>query len=174
MTQHPEMATAFGHPGQNMRWTDYSPAASAGRTDYLRNSLARLRAINRNELDSKDQVNNDLYQDLLDTAVKGLEFHNDAIPIKGVIPHNLLMPVNQMEGVQQDIPRTIAMMPSNTPEDYENILLRLERVAPLVDQIIALMQQGLAAKMTPPRITLRDVPGQVKAQIFDDPAKSPM
>src|SRR5437762_13141012 len=62
MTQHPEMATAFGYPGQNMRWTDYSPAASDGRTDYLRNSLARLRAINRNELDSKDQVNYDLYR----------------------------------------------------------------------------------------------------------------
>jgi len=35
------------------------------------------------------------------------------------------MPVNQMEGVQQDIPRTFAMMPSETREDYENIILRL-------------------------------------------------
>src|SRR6266566_1376267 len=174
MTQHPEMATAFGHPGQNMRWTDYSPAAIDGRTDYLKNSLARLRAINRNELDSKDQVNYDLYQDLLDTAVKGLEFHNDAIPIKGVIPHNLMMPVNQMEGVQQDIPRTFAMMPSETREDYEDIILRLQRVPALVDQTVALMEQGLAAKMTPPRITFREVPGQVMAQIFDDPMKSPL
>src|SRR5205085_6290646 len=24
MTQYPETATAFGYPGQNMRWTDYS------------------------------------------------------------------------------------------------------------------------------------------------------
>src|SRR5438105_10279441 len=170
MTQYPEMATAVGSPGQNMRWTDYSQPAIDARADYLRKSVDRLKAINRGELDSEDQINYDLYQELLETAVKGLEFHNDAAPIKGVIPHNLLMPVNQIEGVQQDIPRTIAMMPSNTPEDYENILLRLERVAPLVDQTIALMQQGLAAKMTPPRITLRDVPGQVKAQLFDDHA----
>jgi len=125
MTQHPEMATVFGYPGKNMRWTDYSAAAIDGRTDYLKNSLVRLKAINRNELDSKDQVNYDLYQDLLETAVKGLEFHNDAVPIKGVNPHNLMMPVNQMEGVQQDIPRTFAMMPSETREDYENIILRL-------------------------------------------------
>jgi uncharacterized protein (DUF885 family) len=174
MIQHPETATAFGYPGQNMRWTDYSAAAIDGRTDYLKNSLVRLKAINRNDLDSKDQVNYDLYQDLLETAVKGLEFHNDAVPIKGVNPHNLMMPVNQMEGVQQDIPRTFAMMPSETREDYENIILRLQRVPALVDQTIALMEQGLAAKMTPPRITLPEVPGQVMAQIFDDPMKSPL
>src|SRR5437870_3498758 len=174
MTQYPEMATAFGYPGQNMRWTDYSQPAIDARADYLRKSFDRLNGINRAELDSEAQIDYDLYRELLETAVKGLEFHNDASPIKGVVPHNLLMPVNQMEGVQQDIPRTIAMMPSNTREDYENIVLRLERVAPLVDQTIALLQQGLAAKTTPPRITLRDVPGQVKAQIFDDPAKSPM
>ena len=30
------------------------------------------------------------------------------MPIRGVIPHNLLMPINQLEGIQQDIPQTIA------------------------------------------------------------------
>ena len=39
--------------------------------------------------------------------MEGLEFQNDAMPIRGVIPHNLLMPMNQIEGVQQDVPRTI-------------------------------------------------------------------
>src|SRR5213593_184320 len=174
MSQYPEMATAFGYPGQNMRWTDYSQAEIEARADYLKKSVVRLKALRRNELAPEDQVNYDLYQDLLETAVKGLEFHNDAIPIKGVIPHNLMMPVNQMEGLQQDIPRTFAMMPADTREDYENIILRLERIAPLVDQTIALMEQGLAAKMTPPRVTLRDVPAQVMAQIFEDPMKSPL
>ncbi|HLH29658.1 MAG TPA: DUF885 domain-containing protein, partial [Terriglobia bacterium] len=55
-----------------------------------------------------------------------------------------------------------------------NILSRLEHVGPLVDQTISLMEQGLAAKMTTARITLRDVPGQVQAQIFNDPMKSPL
>ena len=34
------------------------------------------------------------------------------MPIRGVIPHNLLMPINQLEGIAQDIPRTIALMPT--------------------------------------------------------------
>jgi uncharacterized protein (DUF885 family) len=174
MTQYPELATAYGYPGHNMRWTDYSQAAIDARADYLRKSSERLNQINRAQLNGEEQLNYDLYRDLLETAVKGLEFHNDAIPIKSVIPHNLRMPMNQLEGIQQDIPRTLAMMPAATREDLENIVLRLERVAPLIDQTIALMEQGLADKMTPPRITFRDVPLQVKGQIFDDPMKSPM
>lgn len=174
MTEYPEVATSVGYPGENMRWTDYSLSAIAGREDYLKKSLNRVSGIDRRQLSADDQVNYDLYRDLLEVAVKGLEFRNDALPVKGVIPLNLVMPVNQLEGIQQDIPRTIAMMPAVTREDYENIVLRLERVGPLVDQTIALMEQGLAAGMTPPKITFRDVPGQVKAQIVDDPLKSPL
>jgi uncharacterized protein (DUF885 family) len=174
MTQYPELATAYGYPGQNMRWTDYSPQAIAGREDYLKKSLVRLKDIDRGPLNSEEQMNYDLYRDLLDTAVQGLEFHNDAIPVKNVIPHNLFMPINQLEGIQQDIPHVLAMMPAESLEDYENIVSRLEHVAPLVDQTIALMELGLAAKMTPPKITFRDVPDQVKSQIVSDPMKSPM
>jgi len=65
-------------------------------------------------------------------------------------------------------------MPASTPADYENILARLQGVRSLVDQTIALMEQGLAAGMTPPRIAIRDVPDQVRAQIVADPAESPL
>ena len=177
MTQYPEVATQFGYPGQNARWTDYSQPAIDARAGYLKESAGRLAAIDRASLDAKDQSNYDLYRDLLDTAVAGLAFHNDALPIRGVIPHNLLMPINQLEGITQDIPRTIALMPAATREDYENLVARLHGVRPLVDQTIALMEQGLAAGFTPPRITMRDVPEQVEAQVLDDrddPLKSPM
>jgi len=174
MAEYPELATAYGYPGQNMRWTDYSQAAISSLADYLNKSLERLVGIARAQLNGEDQVSYDLYRDLLETAVRGLEFHNDANPIKGVIPHNLWMPMNQLEGIQQDIPRVLAMMPANTREDYENIVLRLERVSPLIDQTIALMEQGLPMKLTPPKITFRDVPAQVRAQIFDEPMKSPL
>jgi uncharacterized protein (DUF885 family) len=173
MTQYPEVATQFGYPGQNARWTDYSQPAIDARAQYLKESASRLMAIDRASLEANDQLNYDLYRDVLDTAVAGLQFHNDALPIRGVVPHNLLMPVNQLEGVAQDIPRIIALMPAATREDYENLVARLKGVAPLVDQTMALMEQGLAAGLTPPRITMRDVPGQVEAD-RTDPLTSPM
>jgi len=174
MTEYPETATAFGFPGQNMKWTDYSQSAIDKRAEYLKKSLQRLGGIDPAQLSADDRINYDLYRDLIDTAARGLDFDNDAMPVKGVIPRNLLMPINQLEGVQQDIPRTVAMMPTVTREDYENIVLRLERMGPLVDQTIALMEQGLAAGVTPPKITFRDVPEQVNTQLVTDPMTSPM
>ena len=174
MNEYPELATAVGYPGQNGRWTDYSDAAVDRRAQYVKDSLQRLLSIDRGQLAPDDQFNYDLYRDLIATAVAGLEFHNDAVPIRGVVSYNLLMPVNQMDGVQQSVPRTIAMMPAATVADYEDIVSRLRSVGPLVDQTIALMERGVAAGLTPPRITLRDLPAQVSAQLVDDPLKSPM
>jgi uncharacterized protein (DUF885 family) len=174
MAQYPEIATALGFPGHDARWTDYSPAAVDARADYLKQSVSRFGAIDRAALDVDEQLNYDLYRELLDTAVAGLAFHNDAIPIRGVVPHNLWMPMNQLEGIANDIPRTIALMPTATRADYDNIVARLETVAPLVDQTMALMRQGIAAGMTPPRITMRDVPAQVQAQLVGDPLDSPL
>ena len=116
----------------------------------------------------------ELYRELLETAVQGLDFGNDALPLRGVVPRNLLMPINQMDGVQTGVPRTIAMMPAGTRENYEDIVSRLEGVGRLVDQTIALMERGLAAGLTPPRVALRDLPGQVAAQIAADPLASPL
>jgi uncharacterized protein (DUF885 family) len=174
ITQYPEAATQLGYPGQNARWTDYSQAAIGARNEYLKKSAARFSAIERSGLAAEEHVSYDLYRELLDTAVKGLDFHNDAAPIRGVIPRNLMMPINQMEGIQQDIPRTIASMPASTREDYDNILARLQGIARVVDQTIALMERGLAAGLTPPRITLRDVVSQVDGQIVADASKSPL
>jgi uncharacterized protein (DUF885 family) len=94
--------------------------------------------------------------------------------VPGVIPHNLAMPINQMEGIPQDIPRTISLMPAASAADYANIVSRLESVPALIDQTIALMQKGLAKGMTPPKVTMRDVPGQVSSQIVNDPLTSPL
>ena len=97
------------------------------------------------------------------------------MPIRGVMPHNLLMPINQIEGIQQDMPSVIAQMPTATREDYENIIARLAGRGPLVDQTIALMEQGMAGRHdAAAHHASATCPDQVKAQIVDDPAQSPM
>jgi uncharacterized protein (DUF885 family) len=65
-------------------------------------------------------------------------------------------------------------MPASTAGDYDDIVARLEGVGRLVDQTMALMELGLAAGLTPPRVTMRDVPAQLDAQIVADPMTSPM
>jgi uncharacterized protein (DUF885 family) len=174
MAQYPEVAAGLGVAGGEGRWTDYSAGAIAARATYLRESLDRIRFVDRAALGEADQLNFDLYLRMLETAVEGLNFQNDAIPIRGVTARSLAMPMNQLEGLQQDIPRTIAMMPTANPSDLAHIISRLRAIPPVVDQTIVLMRQGLADRMTPPRIALRDLPGQVLAQVVADPLASPM
>ena len=174
ISQHPEFATQLGRTEFDTRWTDYSSAAIDARAAYLRASLKSVAAIGRNSLDAADQVSYDLYRELLESAVQGLDLHYDALPIRSVVPTHLLMPVNQLGGIQQDVPRTIAIMRHQTVKDYETIIARLEAVPPLVDQTIALMERGLAAGITQPRTVMRGVPAQVQGQIAGDPDASPL
>jgi uncharacterized protein (DUF885 family) len=121
-----------------------------------------LASIDRARLSPPDQVHHDLFKRGVEEALEGRRFRAE------------LMPVSQMEGVQQSVAQLLAMMPATSVREYENLVARIRGVPTLVDQTIALMRAGLDAGLTPPRITLRDVPQQVRIQIVDDPMASPM
>ena len=162
MREYPEAATWFGYPGQNNRWTDVSLDAIDRRNRELENPRRVLATIDRARLSPSDQVHHDLFARGVDEALEGRRFRAE------------LMPVSQMEGVQQSVAQLLAMMPAVTTSDYEDILARLRGIPALVDQTITLMRAGLGEGRTPPRVTLRDVPQQVRNQILDDPLVSPM
>jgi uncharacterized protein (DUF885 family) len=172
--EYPENATAFGYPGENGRWTDYSPEAIARRNEHLHQSLAQLEAIPRAELPPAEQLNYDLYHEELQITIEGLAFHGDAFPIQNEFPTSLYMPLDQMGGVQQSIPDTISQMSMEKASDYRDLIARLNGVPAVIDQNIALMKLGMAQGYTPPKITMRDVAKQAEAQIVSDPMTSPM
>jgi uncharacterized protein (DUF885 family) len=174
INEYPENATAYGYPGENDRWTDYSPEAIARRNQHLEQSLAKLEAIPRNELPPAEQLNYDLYREQLEITIEGLKFHGDAFPLQTEFPGSLYLPIDQMGGVQQSIPDVIAQMSTEKTSDHRDLIARLNGIPAEIDQNIALMKLGMAAGWTPPKITMRDVPKQVGAQIVSDPMASPL
>ena len=162
MREYPEYATAVGYPGQNARWTDNSLETIARRKRELSNPLTALRAIDRAKLSPTDQLNYDLFRRNYTDALEEIRFPGE------------FMPITQMGGVQQDVPSTIAQMPAGTVREYDDIIARLRAVPVLVNQTMVLLERGLAQGLTPPRITLRDVPGQVQNLVVDDPLTSPL
>ncbi|MHB8765645.1 MAG: DUF885 domain-containing protein, partial [Deferrisomatales bacterium] len=162
MTQYPEWATRVGYPGQNDRWTDRSAEAIRARRDALALPLRGLASIDRAALAEADRLDADLFRRELEERVEEDRF-----------PHELLA-VNQLRGVQIDAARLLAAMPAQTVRQYEDILSRLRSLPRLVDQAIALLDQGLRSGVTPPRVTLRDVPAQVRGLLTDDPLRSPL
>ncbi len=162
MREYPEYATAVGYPGQNARWTDNSLEAIARRKRELNNPLTALRAIDRAKLSPTDQVSYNLFRRNYTDALEETRFPGE------------FMPITQMGGVQQEVPSTIAQMPAGTVREYEDIIARLRAVPALVNQTMVLLERGLAQGLTPPRITLRDVPGQAQNLVVDDPMTSPL
>jgi uncharacterized protein (DUF885 family) len=172
MVEYPEVATAAGFPGQNRRWTDDSPAGIEARKKHLHESAARLKAFSRASLPRAEQINYDLYSDLLSTAEEGLQYGDDPLPFRNVVPQNNWMPMNQMGGVQQSAAETISTMPNRSVADYEDILARLEALPAYVEQQQVLLEEGLKRGYSPPQLMLRDVPKQIADLIPVDPMAS--
>jgi uncharacterized protein (DUF885 family) len=174
MEQYPETATSVGFPGQNRRWTDDSPEGIGERIRHLHESLVELKSISRDALPLDEQLNYDLYRETLETAEEGLQYGDDPVTFRDVVPGNIWMPITQMGGVQQGSASTLANMPHQTATDYADILARLEALPKNVDQNLALLQAGLKKGYTPPKLMLRDVPQQIAGLIPADPLGSPL
>jgi uncharacterized protein (DUF885 family) len=162
MHASPEGATFVGYPGLNDRWSDNSPESiEFGRrlNHVLEGDLA---SIDRAKLTPSEQVNYDLYLRHIRESIEGEPFHGEYLLI------------SQVGGPQQGIPGLLAIMPGRTVKDYEDIIARLRGVPTVIDQTLALLDRGLKEGITPPKVTLRDVPGQVESLLVDDPLKSPM
>ena len=172
MELYPEMATGVGYPGQNRRWSDDSPQGVEVRKEHLAASLRKLKSISRNSLPPAEQLNYDLYRELLETSEEGLQYGDDPLPFRNVVPTNLWMPLTQMDGVQQGAADTLASMPQQSIADYEDILARMQALPKNVEEQLALLKDGLRRGYTPPKITTRDVPKQIADLIPEDPLKS--
>jgi len=162
MTEYPEFATYVGYPGQNARWTDNSLEAIERRKRELQEPLSVVKAMRRDRLSPADRLNYDLFRRGLDEQIQGTRFKDEYFAI------------TQLGGVQQDVGRLLAQMPTTSVQDYENMLARLNGVPALVEQTVTLLGKGLETGITPPRVTLRDVPDQIRGITPDDPLASPL
>jgi len=162
MRESPEFATMVGYPGQNDRWSDISLEAIERRKKELQAPMRVIQSIDRAKLSAPDQLNYELFRKNQEDAIEGTRFKQE------------YMQITQMGGVQQEVARVIDLSPRTSLKDYQNMLARLKAVPTLIDQTITLLNKGLEAGITPPRITLRDVPQQISNQMIDEPDKSAM
>jgi uncharacterized protein (DUF885 family) len=162
MLEYPGFATGLGDPRGQDRLADLSQDGVQRRRQATRESLALLESIDRASLPESERVNYDLLRDTVQKQVNGLRF-----------PQELLQ-MNQMGGPQQDLSSLLSMMPGATAAQLQNQIARMEALPAYVDQSIVLMRNGLEAAVTPPKITLRDVPQQIRNQLVDDASQSPL
>jgi uncharacterized protein (DUF885 family) len=159
MSESPESATYNGYPGQSHRWVDLSLTAIERRRRELKSPIKAIHSISRSKLEVPDQLSHDLFKRNSILALEGARFPEEYLQL------------TQLNGVHQDVAALVELMPRFTSNDYENIVARLKGVSLLVDQTLALLKAGVARGITPSKITLRDVPQQLKNQLTADAAQ---
>jgi uncharacterized protein (DUF885 family) len=162
MLNFPEFATFQGDPRGQDRWTDQSEEAMLQRRADQKVFFAALQNIDRDALGDSERVNYDFLYRQTEDQMEGWQFPDE------------FMPVNQMGGPQQNIARMMALTRPQSAQAYENMITRLESAGRVIDTSIDWMRKGLEAGVTPPQVTLRDVPQQIRNQLVDDPAESPL
>ncbi|WP_224249417.1 DUF885 domain-containing protein [Hyalangium gracile] len=162
LKEWPLFATIVGDERYNDRLEDLSAEAIERRKQHARELLERLKGIDRARLSEARQLDYDLFLRDTQTQVEGQRFPDEYVQL------------SQLGGVHDMMAQAAQTVPKRTAKDYGDFVKRLRAVPTLVDQSIALLRKGMAAKVTPPKVTLRDVAGLIQNQVVDAPEQSPI
>ncbi|HEX4953022.1 MAG TPA: DUF885 domain-containing protein [Thermoanaerobaculia bacterium] len=161
LREAPDFASYVGYAGVEDRLPDLSPEAMAHSRRLLGLELAALNSIDRSRLTPAEQLSYDLVRRRFERAIEAEPF-----------PGEYLL-VSRMGNSLTQALGLLEYMPTRTAADYENMLTRLRGFPRLVEQGIALLEEGVKRGITPPRVTLEGVAAQVLAPLADDPLDSP-
>jgi uncharacterized protein (DUF885 family) len=141
----PELATTIGDDRYNDRWTDYSLAHVAVDRAAAQDFLQRFQALKLDGLSGQELLSQKM-------MVRQLQDNLEAIRLK-----NDEMPLDQIEGVQLQLPEFVSSIPFHTTKDYEDYLKRLHAIPKVLEDITAVSRQGLKDGLIQPKYLLEKV-----------------
>lgn len=145
LKESPELATTIGDDRYNDRWTDYSLAHVAGQRTANARFLQQFQALSTRGLSEQEQLSLKMMQRQLQDNLESIRLRNYE------------MPLDQIEGVQLQLPEFVSTIPFDSTKHYEDYLARLQAIPRLLDQVIAVSQQGLKDGLIQPRYLLEKV-----------------
>ena len=160
LNESPTHASLLGDRRANDRWDDISLEAIEKRFAHAEAALTRLRGIARARLSPVDQLNYDLFEHDSQRALEGARFRG------------YLLALTPRDGLQfaEELADALRF---ETRKDYEDWIGRLQRFGAFADQTIALLKEGLRARIVQPKVTMERVPKQIEKQLVSVPAESP-
>ena len=162
MDNYPTWASALGDKRGSDRWTDMSREAIDQRKKHPHEMLKKLKQIDPSELTGQDVLSYELFEYELETELAGEKYPTE------------LLALDQLDGPQFTLPQTAEQMPFNNVEDYENYLGRLNSYPTFLDQIMALLEEGIKTRWVQPAGPLSSIPKQISGQLTADATDSPL
>jgi uncharacterized protein (DUF885 family) len=165
----PTYASVQGDRRWNDRWDDRSLTAIEADHQHNLQVLQQLGKIDRKRLPAEDQLNYDLFRRDYETWIEEHRFKWHLLPTNqsGGLPEGIKQPPGIQTAYQ--LADTLRF---ETTKDYEEWIARLDGFGTYVDQIIALMREGMRERRMHPKVILQRIPPQLDKQLVDDPTKS--
>jgi uncharacterized protein (DUF885 family) len=160
MREFPTFASNLGDRRYNDRWEDASLENIERQHQHRLETLKRLEAIQRARLSAADQLNYDLFRKDLENEIEAHRFRL------------YLLPVNQRGGIQT-ADELSELLRFQTVKDYEDWIARMRTLPTYMDQTIALMREGVRAKLLWPKVVEQRVAAQIDKQLVERPEDSP-
>lgn len=151
LRESPESATSFGDYRYNDKWSDSSLAHLAKQKQDEEVWLKKFEAVDTSGFPEQEKLNQLLMVRNLKLAIKDFDS-------KG-----FEMPVNQFFGAHLQLAEFVDVVPFDSTKHYEDYLARVRQVPVVLDQLIAVMQQGERDRMMPPRFLLEKTADQCRA-----------
>ena len=159
LQQSPARASQLGDRRWNDRWGDRSLAAIKTRHEHSLDVLQRLSKIDRSKLSAADQLNYDLFKKDYENGIEEYKYRW------------YLAPLNQRGGIQTQNELADSLR-FETVKDYDDWIARMNAFPLYMDQTIALMGEGIKARVLLPKVIMQRVPAQIDKQIVEKPEDS--
>ena len=158
----PEFATTVGRHEYDDRWSDLSKKGREQRRAHLQQTFDQLQKFGVKGFSEQDALSVRLLSYDLRTQLDALDLET------------YLLRVGQLFGAHTRVYLVIDRMPAFTIKDCENIIARLHAVPAYVDQNIAILNEAIERGLTQPKIVADLVTDQLKAQVAQDAAATPL
>ena len=161
LAHNPVLATSVGVNRYNDRLDDYSAAAYNDGLARGAAYLQRLAALSTDGLPEQDQLSKELMTRRL------VEQQEEAL----FKPWE--MPVDQLNGIQVELPEIQSIAPFTSVKNYEDYIARLHAVPRAFQQVTDSLDAGIADRRTPPRFLLEKALTQTQTLAAMKPEDSP-
>ena len=157
----PIFASFLGDKRWNDKLDDFSKEAIDKDLRETQKFLTRFQAIDTSGFPEREALNKTLMVRDLQMKLEGARFKDWE------------MPVNQVSGIQIDLPQLVNVLSFQSVKDYEDYISRLTEMPRLLDQTIIQMRNGMNDKLMPPHFLLEKVVDQSNALASQEAGKSP-
>ena len=160
LREDPINATYVGEHRYDDRWPDLSAAALQASNAADRAALVALEHIDPAALSADDRLNRELFRRQTQASLDSFAYGERYLPL------------SQRSGLTS-LHRVAEVIDFRTVQAYEQWLARMNSFDRYVDQNIALMREGIARGLVPPKIIMQRLPAQIAKQVVAEPEQSP-